>query len=206
MTIKVYIREYVQEKLIVMSAAEKPYSLEEYLIVEEEAGIKYEYYDGFLVAMAGGTVVHSQIGMNIGVALANALRHQECIAYSSDARVAIEEANAYLYPDATVACPPIETVQGHSIANLSVIVEIMSEASERYDRGEKFRLYRQIPSMKHYLLVSQHAPRVEMYTRNSEGFWVLSEIEGAGELALTGIGISISLEDIYWKVAFEGKK
>jgi Uma2 family endonuclease len=187
-----------------MSAAEKTHTLAEYMALEAETGLKYEYYDGFLVAMAGGTPVHAQIGMNIGAALFGAFKEKDCVAYSSDARVAIETANSYLYPDVTVVCGSLEMTSGQAIANPSLVVEVMSETSELYDRGDKFRLYRQIPSLRQYVLVSQKVPRIEAYYRTPEGVWIFSEAEGIeGQLHLPAIETNILLADVYWKVAFE---
>jgi Uma2 family endonuclease len=190
-----------------MGAAEKLlHTVQEYLTLEAQTDLKYEYYDGYIVDMAGGTILHAKIGTNLATTLSNALLGKECDAYSSDARVFIEESNSYLYPDVTVVCGPVEIAQGQSIANPKLLVEVMSESSERYDRGKKFRIYRSIPTLRQYVLVSQDAACIETYYRNDEGQWMFSDAVGLDKtLHLQALGIEIKLSDVYRRVEFEGK-
>jgi Uma2 family endonuclease len=129
-----------------------------------------------------------------------ALRGRPCRAYGSDLRVRVDATDLSTYPDITVVCGSLETsvIDRHAATNPIVIVEVLSESTEAYDRGEKFAHYRRIPSLREYVLVSQHKPRIESYFKNEQGIWMLSEA-GAGEkLALAAFeGVSLDVDLIY---------
>lgn len=148
--------------------------------------------------MAGGSEAHDLIAANI----AGELRHRPCVVYPSDMRVKIESVGLYTYPDVTAACGERRFLDERedTLLNPWVVVEVLSESTERYDRGDKFEWYRTVPSITDVLLVSQEKPLVEQYTRQADSSWVLHE-RRAGELVvIASLGCEIAVDEIYLKV------
>jgi len=152
-------------------------SYAEYLAAESASVTKHEYLRGEVYAMAGGTPTHAGLAMAVGVALSNALAGRSCRVFSSDLRVRVDETDLSTYPDVTVVCGRFESaeIDVDAATNPIVIVEVLSDSTEAYDRGEKFAHYRRLSSLREYLLVSQREPRLEVYSKNDAGAWVLSE-------------------------------
>ena len=173
-------------------------SPQEYLDFERSSEQRHEYADGEIFAMAGGTLEHSAVAANLLGELRNALLGRGCRMLTSDMR--IKTANGrYVYPDGAVLCerPEFEDDKRDTLLNPAVIVEVLSDSSEAYDRGEKFAQYRTLPSLRDYVLASQKEPRLEVFTRQSDGSWVL-RIYGPGErAALTSIGVEITMDRTY---------
>jgi Uma2 family endonuclease len=120
-------------------------------------------------------------------------------------RVKVQAAGLYTYPDISVACGQNEVEDEHNdtLLNPTVIVEVLSESREAYDRGKKFEIYRQLPSLREYLLVSQHEPQIEQFIRQDGGEWLLRDFAGLGsKLSLPSVGITIKLADVYSNVRF----
>jgi Uma2 family endonuclease len=174
----------------------------EYLAMERADSVKHEYWDGEVFAMAGASVVHNQIVMNVGRALLDVTDDRPCIVLSSDTKVHIPLRNGYVYPDVSVVCGKPVCLDDHAdvITNPQVIVEVLSDSTERFDRGEKFVGYRSLPSLTDYLLVAQDQARVEHYTRGNDGTWVLRELGPGARLRLSGLPGEIAIDDIYRKV------
>ncbi len=178
-------------------------SPEEYLALERQAPFRSEYHDGDVFAMTGASFPHNVITANVVGELRQRLKASPCQTVPSDLRVRIAQPNAYVYPDVTVACPPIELedAQGDTLLNPVVLVEVLSDSTEAYDRGRKFAYYRQLPSLREYLLVSQHEARVDHYLRAGDGTWNLRAVEGlAAVLRLESLGCELPLAEIYAKV------
>jgi Uma2 family endonuclease len=173
---------------------------DEYLVAEAAAEVKHEYLRGEVFAMAGGTPTHARLAAAVIRELSNALADRPCEVFTSDLRVRIEATDLSTYPDVTVVCGDLQhsDVDVNAATNPILIVEILSESTEAYDRGEKFAHYRRLPSLREYLLVSPHAPRLEAYARNAEGEWVLHEA-GVGEsLTLRSLdGVRLQTDAIY---------
>jgi Uma2 family endonuclease len=177
----------------------------EYLEIERRAEFKSEFFQGEIFAMAGGTRLHSLIATNFARELGNRLRGIDCIVYNSDLRVKVEPSGLYTYPDLSVVCGELRFVDGQddTILNPKVIVEVLSDSTEAYDRGAKFELYRQLSSLQTYLLTSQRQPRVEMFTRQPSGEWLLGEAFGLdAQLALPTLNVTISLGEVFANVVF----
>jgi len=177
----------------------------EYLEIERKAGFKSEYFQGEMFAMAGGTRAHSLIAMNLGRELGNRLRGRSCVVYNSDLRVRVESAGFYTYPDLSVACSEQKLVdnQEDTLLNPVVIVEVLSDSTEAYDRGAKFELYRQISSLQEYLLVSQRRPRIEQFVRQVGSEWLLREAVGLDtKLVLPSLDITVALAEVFANVEF----
>ena len=170
----------------------------EYLELERTSEVKHEYLRGEVFAMAGGTPEHARLAANIIGALTAALRGRTCSVFTSDARVRIEATDRATYPDVTVVCGRLEHAADDpdSITNPVVIVEILSDATEAEDRGEKFAHYRRLASLREYVLVSQRARRLEVYRRRDER-WMLDEA-GTGEtLRLESIDVALVVDEVY---------
>lgn len=176
-------------------------SLEEYLAMEREMDTRYEYHDGRIFAMAGGTIQHGLISSNLLISLGGELRSRNnaCRPINNDVKLHIQASNKYLYPDAMVICDEMEMSEDypHALTNPTVIFEVLSESTEAYDRGDKFFFYKKIPSLQEYVLIEQHQPVIDVYTRKS-ALWRIDRIEGLDvTLHLSSLGIELSLRDIY---------
>ncbi len=182
------------------------YTLEQYWVAEDAADVRHEYRDGILYAMAGGSTQHVWITGNVFGSLHNALKDRPCRVASSDMRVYAASLQSVMYPDVVVACEPIQMASATgnaTITNPTLIVEVLSPSTERKDRGWKFKAYQTIPSFQQYVLVSQTAPFVELFTRSAEGFWMYKFFDGLeAEAELSSIGVSLPLSEIYSRVEF----
>jgi len=192
-----------------MSAApQKRYTPQEYLALERAASYKSEYYRGEIFAMAGASRQHCRIGANLIERLGEQLRPTPCEVFGSDMRVRVLPTGLYTYPDVTVACGELEFEDraADTLLNPRVILEVLSESTEAYDRGKKFDHYRQIPAQVEYVLVSQTEPLVERFVRQPDDSWRLTVFKGLeAVLELETGSCRLRLADIYFKVAFEAE-
>ncbi len=176
------------------------YSLRQYLEIEAETQQRYEYHDGHIVAMAGGTLNHSLLCDRIFGELYRKLEGSQCTPFSGQTKLHIPVNNRYLYPDGMVICGdlvPSKTEVG-AITNPVLIIEVLSKNTESYDRGGKFDLYRDLPSFKEYVLVHQNLARVERYQKTEEGLWVVDWITGLESiLHLHTLSLEIPLSTLY---------
>jgi Uma2 family endonuclease len=173
---------------------------EEYLAFERSAEERHELVDGEIFAMAGGTREHSLLALNVGSELRAALRRAPCEVFNSDLRIKVE--SRYTYADVVVSCgtPRFEDPKRDTLLNPTAIVEVLSESTERYDRGEKFALYRTLSSFQEYLLVSQKQAQVEHFLRQPDDSWLL-RVYGAGEtVLLPSLACELSVDEIYFRV------
>jgi len=176
---------------------------EEYLRIERAAEQRSEYFDGEAFAMAGASRRHNRIVTNLVAGLDNQLKSRPCNVYSSDLRVKISATQLYTYPDVVVTCgeEQFEDEHNDTLLNPTILVEVLSDSTEAYNRGKKFEQYQQIESLKEYILVAQDKWRVEQYVRQSNNQWVYSEIHGVESyLTMATIGCNLSLSEIYDKV------
>lgn len=185
------------------------YTFEEYLALEEKADYKSEYHNGQILAMSGGTFVHGIIGGNVTTALNKACEKKgsHCRATNSDVKVYVEKVNKSLYPDTMVVCgkPEFKGKSKSIITNPILVVEVLSDSTVAYDRGEKFRIYQQLPSFKEYLIVSQDQPRVECFYREENDLWRISYAVGLDKtIRLHSLAIDLPLAEIYTFIEFEG--
>lgn len=175
-------------------------TIEEYLAFEETALEKHEYFNGEMYAMAGGSIAHSQVCGNAFAALHTALRGKECQAFESNLRVLVPRTGLFAYPDAMVVCEPLERVEGRTdtITNPKVIVEMLSDSTEAYDRGGKFRNYQSITSVEEYVLITQYGPTVDVFRPQADGGWLLTPASGMEAVAtLHSIGCELQIADLY---------
>jgi Uma2 family endonuclease len=178
---------------------------EEYLRIERAAEWKSEYLDGEMFARAGASLQHTLITGNLVRELGNQLHEGPCTVSPTDLRVATDRRRHYTYPDVVVVCDPPQFVDGQqdTITNPTLIAEVLSESTEKYDRGAKFERYRSVPSLAEYLLVSQDRVHIELYTRQASGAWVLREWnDPAAEIDLSSPQCRLKIAEIYAKVTF----
>ena len=189
-----------------MPTLSKPYlTPEQYLAIERKAEFKSEYYQGEMFAISGAREAHNLIAVNAVASLHQQLRGRPCEAYSNDMRVRVTSEDLYTYPDLIIVCgePKFLDNTFDTLLNPTVIVEILSESTEAYDRGQKFKLYRSLDSLAEYLLISSQQVSAELFTRQSDGLWLLnakSSLEDS--LELHSVDCRLRLADLYEKVEF----
>ena len=197
-----------------LAPTRKPYrfTVEEYLAFEHASDERHEYLDGVIYAMAGESLDHGRICMNLAATLVVQLRGSDCEAFSKDMKVCCGPYRAhtreglYAYPDLVVVCG---AMQFHSqaedvLVNPKVIVEVLSPSTEAFDRGEKFRRYRTwLPTLSDYVLVAQESPLIDHNHRQEEGTWTLHALEGLqAHLHLETIGCTVPLAEVYDRIVF----
>jgi len=200
-----------------MSTAEKRrLTPQEYLAIDEASEIRHEFLDGEIFAMSGATFWHTLIKDNLSRTLGNKLAAKDandCYVLTSDQRVKVSATGLYTYPDILICCgePVFDEGIRNTLVNPRVLIEVLSESTERYDRGAKFGHYRQLASVQEYLLVAQDRPSVERYVREPAAGdsppeadrWVLTAVtDAAGSLPLESVGVEVTLADIYDRVVF----
>ena len=177
---------------------------EEYLSWERKRDTKHEYLRGQIVSMPGASFPHNVITSNVTTLLNNQLMNSDCIVVASDMRVRTHPAASYFYPDVLVVCdePRFEDSTFDTLLNPIILVEVLSPSTEAYDRGEKFKHYQQLTSLREYILVSQGEVRIEHYHRQ-ETEWKLTEFRSfENVLPLASIECELALQDIYRRVEF----
>ncbi|RKU08637.1 hypothetical protein C6503_22870 [Candidatus Poribacteria bacterium] len=183
-------------------AAETLLTPEEYLALERKATVKSEYINGEILAMSGASLAPTRITADIVTELNNQLRGGECEVISNDMRVKTGPKGAYFYPDVVVFCgePKVEDNVFDTLLNPTLVVEVLSPSIEAYDKGEKFRHYQELTSLREYILVSQDRVRVEHY-RLAKTQWVQTELRRHEDvLSLNSIRCELPLQDIYRRV------
>jgi Uma2 family endonuclease len=181
----------------------------EYLAIERKAEFKSEYYAGEMFAMAGARFPHNAIKDNLIVELGSQLRGGPCRTLSSDQRVKVPKTGLYTYPDIVIICEPpqFEDDERDTLLNPRVIIEVLSESTETYDRGEKAKHYKRIPSLQEYILVSQREALVERMVRQDDGSWKVTEFAGLdATLEFTSVQAKVALAEIYRGVEFPEPK
>ncbi|HLC16698.1 MAG TPA: Uma2 family endonuclease [Thermodesulfovibrionia bacterium] len=180
------------------------YTPEEYLALERKAYYKSEYVNGQIYAMSGARRKHNLIAGNIFGGLWLQFKNLQCEVYMNDMRVKVSPTGMYTYPDVVAVCGDIRLEDAHNdtLLNPTVIVEVLSDSTEAYDRGEKFVHYRRLESLQEYLLVAQDQVLVEHYVRQGK-LWVLTEESNPdGIVHLVSIDCTLSLKEVYDKVEF----
>ena len=174
----------------------------EYLALERASTERHEFHNGEIFAMSGATREHNLCAGNILAELRAALRNRRCEAYGSDMKVRVEDGGRYVYPDVSAVCGGPHFADAHDdvLTNPQLIVEVLSDSTERFDPGDKFALYRGVASIAEVLLVLQSAPRVERYVRQSDGAWLLREYGAGARVPIDVLGCALAVDEIYLKV------
>ncbi len=170
---------------------------EEYFAWEEQQLERHEYIDGEVYAMTGGTVNHSQIAVNSVSLLSGHLRGTGCKTLNSDCRVNIIESNDYTYPDISVTCDDRDKTTTKYITYPCLIIEVLSDSTEAYDRGGKFRMYRQNPILQDYVLVSSEKMEVDLYRKTESGSWEIINYQTGDTIELKSVNLTFPIERIY---------
>ena len=184
------------------AAARSRLSPEEYLAFERASGQRHEYADGEIFAMAGGTREHSLTATNLVDELRAALRGRRCEVHGSDLRIKVPSAGHYVYSDGVVVCgqPLFEDEARDTLLNPLVVIEVLSDSSEAYDRSDKFAQYQSIPSIRDHVLASQKAERIEHFRRLPDGTWLLRILGPGDRLVLEPTPCEIAVDDAYLQV------
>jgi Uma2 family endonuclease len=191
-----------------MSTLSKPYlTPEQYLEIERKAEFKSEYYQGEMFAMSRARLAHLQIVANAMRELGLQLLDRPCQPLSNDMRVCVAPVGLYTYPDVVVVCgePKFLDDTFDTLLNPTVILEVLSESTEAYDRGRKFELYRSLESLGEYVMISSLRVRAERYTRQADGSWnYISKTSLEDAIDLKSVDCHLRLADVYERVAFAG--
>ncbi len=181
-------------------------SVEDYLAQESVTPYKSEYHAGEIIAMAGARFAHNQIVSNLIVEIGVCLKSKNCRVLPSDILVQLAECDKFVYPDVTIICGEVELGERKFgidvLLNPTVIIEVLSESTELYDRSEKFRCYKTLSSLQQYVLVDSDKVLVDSYERTPDNFWLLKSEENE-EKTIKINDCNILLKDIYRKVRFE---
>lgn len=178
----------------------------EYLSMERNSSEKHEFAFGEIFAMTGASARHVEIVGNIARELGNQLRHRPCRVYATDLRLCVDANRRYTYPDVVAVCNQPQFLDDtlDTLLNPELIVEVLSESTRNYDRGDKFQQYRGISSFREYLLVDQDRVHVERYSKQSDGMWTLWETDTMNDaVRLESVGVALAVSEIYFKIGFD---
>ena len=184
----------------------KVYALEEYFELEKSENEKFEFWDGNVWSMSGARFAHNQIVMNLSMDIGNQIRDKGCHVLPSDMRIKVPSYPPYRYPDLTALCgtPEIEEISGiDMLVNPQLIIEVLSDSTAAFDRGDKFSYYKSIPSFSEYLLIAQHRPHVTQFVKHGDGFWANYEFNDlADAVELRSVSCSLQFASVYRGVTF----
>ncbi|HUC83445.1 MAG TPA: Uma2 family endonuclease [Flavisolibacter sp.] len=178
----------------------KNWTIEEYLEMEKASDEKHEYFQGEVFAMSGPKLTHNIITSNLLGTLGNKLKGKGCRPFGSDLRIHIPSNTLFTYPDISIFCDEVKTLNDDewNALNPTVLIEVLSPSTKSYDRGDKFKLYRDIPTLKEYILIDSQSIAVEAFVINKNGYWELKEYNSLPDLlSLETIGVKLPLKEIY---------
>jgi Uma2 family endonuclease len=181
-------------------------TVEEYLEWEPRQDLRYEYFNGEVFAMTGGTIPHNDIALNFYTALRPHLRSRGCRVNVSDVKVQVSSKSPYYYPDVVVSCDPQDINARKFIQNPKIIAEVLSPGTSAKDRGEKFTNYLNMPSLKEYLLINSETISVERYCRGEGRMWLYYPYTAGDIITLSSIEFEIAIELLYEGVVFESEE
>ena len=184
----------------------KKLTIEEYMAFEETSTEKHEYYNGEVFAMSGAKISHNIISGNLYFRLREKLSGKSCQPFNSDQRIHIPSNTLFTYPDISIVCGEPETLHNDklNLLNPTVIVEVLSTSTKDYDRGEKFKLYRDIQSLREYILVDSQSIHIEVFRINATNHWELEEYKSANDdLSIKAVNVVLPVADVYEGVSFE---
>jgi Uma2 family endonuclease len=174
----------------------------EYFTWEEQQLCRHEYINGEVYAMSGGTQNHSRIALKIAALLDNHLSQGSCRVFNSDCRVNLVDSDDYTYPDASVSCDPRDKTTAQYITYPCLIVEVLSESTEAYDRGNKFFRYRQNLQLQDYVLVSSQEIAIDLYRKSNDGRWEIINYRAGDIVELQSVNLSFPIEQVYRGIDF----
>ena len=184
----------------------RKYTLDEYFELERSTNERFEYWNGEVFSMSGVSDQHDQIETNSVILIGNKLRGRPCRVFSSNMRIKVPSLPPYRYADVSALCgePIFEKIGGvDTLTNPTLIVEVLSDSREGYDRGDKFTHYKSIPSLGEYLLIAQHRPHITHYAKNGDSSWSYREVnELSATLHLPSVDSVLELSEVYRDVTF----
>lgn len=182
------------------------YTYEAYLQHESSSNVKHEFLGGEIYAMAGGTIEHAAIAVNASSALSQRLRESSCVVFSSDLKVRVLATGLLTYPDVTVICGAVERdPKSRDVAlNPTLLVEVLSDSTEDWDRGEKLEHYKRIPSLRECVLIAQREKRVDVVSRGQDGTWKTQAFGPGESVALASVACTLDVDDLYRNVDVSG--
>ena len=175
----------------------------EYLAFERASPEEHEFADGEIFAVSGGTGDHGAIATNISREIGNALFGRRCRVLNSDMRINLSATKRYVYPDGSVVCarPEYTDETRDTLVTPQIVIEVLSDSSEAYDRGDKFAQYRTVPSLQQYVIASQNKPRIEVFTRQEhDGGWLLRTYGPGESVMLSSVDCTIEVDRVYSEV------
>ena len=184
-----------------------PLTFEAYMAWEADQPERHEFFAGEVFAMTGARATHNTIAGNVFALLKQDLRGTPCRVFFADMKLHIASVNASFYPDLFVSCDPrdrtpdAELVQRHP----QLVVEVLSDSTAAFDRGQKFEAYRSLDSLTAYLLVEQNRPHADLFVRNAEGLWVLNPVGEGESLTIAPLGVVLPMEAIYEGITFNAQ-
>jgi len=184
-------------------ARKQYYTVAEYLAREEVADFRSEYYQGEIFAMAGESLNHNRVAIDLCAKLNQAIRQRGCEAFAENVRVRAEAVDLFAYPDVVVVCgaPQLYQDREDTVTNPLLIIEVLSKSTKSYDRGDKFNFYRSIPTLKEYILIAQYRLHVEQYSLDENGDWVVTEYRAADDvLKFSSVDFQIKISELYERV------
>jgi len=183
----------------ILAYGKKKLTIEEYLAFERESDGKHEYFKGEVFAMSGAGTRHNIIFSNLFIELGTKLKGKPCMPFGSDMKVHIPENTLFTYPDISIFCGDKKQIDEEEFSiGPSVIIEILSPSTKNYDRGGKFKLYRDIPSLKEFILIDTESVSIEAFRLNTTNHWELEEYKNIkDDLPIPSIDVSVSLSLIY---------
>ena len=184
--------------------AKRYYSFDEYLQLEEQEQTRYEYYDGEVLAMAGGSLNHNSIALNISRKLLDALETKDCRVFQENVKLELPKHKSYVYPDILVSCDEEDVESAYLVKRPILVAEVLSPSTAKQDREEKLYLYKRIPTLRYYLLISQQRPYIEVYSRTQTlAIFQYQDYEKWEDvIQFPDLNLSITLRQIYQKIRF----
>lgn len=176
-------------------------SVADYLAGEAASPVKHEYVAGEVFAMAGASEAHVTVAGNVFALLRAHVRGSPCRVYIADMKLRVERAEAFFYPDVFATCASADTTRPTFKQDATLVIEVLSESTEAYDRGAKFAAYRQLPTLEEYVLIDARTRAVELFRRHPEG-WILQSVPEDGQLELRSLDFRCGLDAIYEDVKF----
>ena len=174
------------------------YTPEEYFALEDRSEVRHEYFEGEVFAMAGASKAHNLLVQNALISLRNALRARGCQVFVENVRLEAKKNSYYTYPDVVVSCDPADRHDPYLVRQPVLIVEILSPSTGDYDRTTKFENYQKMPSLRHYILISQSAWIVEWFRRDEAGQWIYTLLTGPDStLEIPDLGLVLPLRELY---------
>lgn len=181
------------------------FSSDEFLAWEASQTERHEYIAGEVFAMTGARDGHNTIALNIATSLRTALRGTPCRAFIADMKLFVDAADAYFYPDVFVTCDGRDKTAQADLAKRHpcLVIEVLSESTAAFDRGQKFEYYQTLDTLQEYLLLEQDRRHADLFRKNGEGLWVLHPTSETGTVQLASIGATLDMDALYEDVSFD---